>query len=522
MCPGSMRGSSRANHRGQSSVFKNIGSNWVVTLVTVAARYVLTPSTIHKLGDQAYGTWMLITAMTGYVSLLALGVPMAAVRSFAQHVAVGDEKKLSEAIGGCMALYLLLGAIALVVGTGLYVFFSFYNIPEPLSTDAHWAFVLMVVFVSIGFVGLLPEGVLASHDDFVPRNIVRLSALLLRVVLTVVLLSLSASLAVLALVQIACLMFDFVLCWVFIRRRYPNIRVRLRDFDWAMARGIFSFSLFVLVLNAGARLSFETDALVIGAFKDVGSIPYFTVANSFLIYLMEFIIAIAAVVMPIATRLKTQNKTAELRGVFLKWSKIALSLSLMVGLFLIVLGPRFIAWWIDPAFEAPAGEVLQILMVSYLVFLPMRGVALPILMGLGKPGLPTIGFLVAGVLNLVLSIALIGRFGLAGVALGTAIPNVLFGALVVVQTCRELETPVRAYLRYVVPRAVLGALPVLGVLLWFKLGLDVRSIGQLVAAGVAMVAVFGAIWVVFVYRDDPYVDLRRYLPGLRVSQKERA
>src|SRR5206468_3955739 len=134
--------------------------------------------------------------------------------------------------------------------------------------------------------------------------------------------------------------------------------------------------------------------------------------------------------------------------------KIALSLTMMAGLFLIVLGPRFIAWWIDPAYEQPAGEVLQILMVSYLVFLPVRGVALPILMGLGKPGVPTIGFLVAGLVNLGLSIALARPMGLAGVALGTAIPNVLYSGVVLVQACRELQTPVPAFLRYVVPRAV--------------------------------------------------------------------
>src|SRR5438132_13918873 len=99
-----------------------------------------------------------------------------------------------------------------------------------------------------------------------------------------------------------------------------------------------------------------TDSLVIGKFLDVSSIPYFTVANSFLIYLMEFIIAIAAVVMPMATRLKTQGRTCDLREIFLKWSKIALSLTMMAGCFLIVLGPRFIAWWIDPTFEKPAGQ----------------------------------------------------------------------------------------------------------------------------------------------------------------------
>jgi len=497
-------------------VFRNVGSNWLVTVVTVVAVYFLTPFTIHKLGDDGYGTWNLITALTGYLGLLVLGVPMASVRYFAQHVAKGDTRKLNEAIGSCTALYLLLGAIALVVGAGLYVFFMrTYHIPATLRGDARWAFALTVVFVSLGFVALLPNAVLAAHDDFVPRNIVRLWGVLLRVGLTFGLLALRASLTALALVQLACMVFDFVLCWLLVRRRYPATRMRLADFDWGMTRAIVAFSLYVLVLNAGARLTFETDSLVIGAYMDVGSIPYFTVANSFIIYLLEFLLAIAAVVMPTATRLQAQGKSAELREIFLKWSKIALSLTLAAGLFLIILGPRFIAWWVDPTFERPAGEVLQILMLSYLIFLPVRGVALPILMGLGKAGLPTIGFLVAGVVNLGLSIVLVRPLGLAGVAIGTAIPNVLFAGAVFLQACRELDVSVLRFLRYVVPRAVLGALPLVGLLLWFKGKLDVRGVVGLAGAGVAMMLVFAAIWVFFVYRNDPYVDLRAWLPRLR-------
>jgi len=497
-------------------VIKNVGSSWIATVVTVVAVYFLTPFTIHKLGDEGYGTWNLINAITGYLGLLVLGVPMASVRYFAQHVAKGDTRKLNEAIGSCTALYLLLGGIALVVGAGLYFFFTrAYTIPAALQGDAHSAFAVMVLFVSIGFVALLPNGVLSAHDDFVQRNIIRVWGVLLRLGLTLVLLALHASLTVLALVQVACLVFDFGLCWLLVRRRYPATRVRLADFDWGMTRAIFAFSIYVLILNAGARLSFETDSMVIGAFMDVGHIPYFTVANSFIIYLMEFLIAIAAVVMPTATRLQTQGKGAELRDIFLRWSKIALSLTLAAGLFLIVMGPRFIAWWVDPSFEQPSGQVLQILMLSYLVFLPVRGVALPILMGLGKAGLPTIGFLVAGALNLALSIALVRPLGLAGVALGTAIPNVLFAAAVLWQACRELDVSIVQFFRYVVPRATLGALPVVALLLFFKLHLDVRGIAALVGAGLAMTLVFALTWVFFVYKNDPYVDVRGWLPRLR-------
>ena len=138
-----------------------------------------------------------------------------------------------------------------------------------------------------------------------------------------------------------------------------------------------------------------------------------------------------------------------------------------------------------------------------------------ILMGLGKAGLPTIGFLATGVLNLVLSILLVRPLGLAGVALGTAIPNVVFAGIVFLQACRELDVSVAAFLRYVVPRALLGAVPVLALLLWFRDGLDVRTFAALVAAGVVMTLVFALTWVFFVYRNDPYVDLRGWLPRLR-------
>src|SRR5258708_40127702 len=97
-------------------------------------------------------------------------------------------------------------------------------------------------------------------------------------------------------------------------------------------------------------------------------------------------------------------------------------------------------------------------------------------MGLGKPGLPTIGFLVPALINLGLSIALARPLGLAGVAIGTAVPNVLFAALILWQACHELGTPVGQDPRYVVPRAAVGVGPVGALLLGGKNGLDVRTL----------------------------------------------
>jgi len=496
-------------------MLRNIGSNWVLTGATIAATYLLTPFVIRTLGQDGYGTWTLITAMTGYMSLLALGVPMACVRYLAQDIAEGDAEKMNETIASCAGMYLLVGGVAVAIGFALTLVFTAYDIPTTLRGEAPFAFAVMVVQVAGGFIGLLPEGIMFAHHDFVVRNIIRVASVAVRLTLTLTLLSLRPSLIMLAAVQLATLLFDFSASVLLIRRRYPGVRLGLADFHWSMVRKIFSFSMYVLLLSAGARLSFETDALVIGAVLGVAVIPFYAVANSLVVYLMDFTISIAAVVAPMATKLNTEHRRAELVDMFLKWSKISLSLTIAAGLFLVVIGPRFIGWWISADYEGPSGIVLQILMISCFAFLPVRGVALPILMGLGKPRTPTLAFVGAGVLNLILSIALARPFGLAGVAIGTAIPNILFAGVVLAAACRELEIGVAGYLRYVVPRAAAGALPSLALLVWFKVGLHVQNLTGFIAAGLAMSTVFALTWVLFVYRGDPYVDLMPRLDRLR-------
>ena len=56
-------------------MLKNVGSNWIVTLVTIAVTYFLMPFVLHTLGQDGYGTWALINSITGYLALLALASP---------------------------------------------------------------------------------------------------------------------------------------------------------------------------------------------------------------------------------------------------------------------------------------------------------------------------------------------------------------------------------------------------------------------------------------------------------------
>lgn len=497
-------------------MLKMVGSNWILTLLSVVVTFLLLPFNIKTLGHEAYGVWLLVISVTGYLGLLVLGAPMASVRYIAQYAAEGQKEKLNEAVGTFLGLYVALGAAALGIGLVLYVVFvSVWTIPAAFSDEVRITFAIVVTHIAFGFLQQLPYGIMSAYRDFVLRNAIIGSGVILRLLLTLVVLSQRPVVSSLAYVLMAVLGFELVVAWMMVGRRYPMLRLSFAHFEWRMLKRILSFSLYVLILQAGTRIAFETDSLVIGGLLRLEDIPFYTVACSMAMYLTQFVIGIAAVVMPTATKLQSEGSADELRKMFLRWSKIAYSLALAPGLFLIVLGPRFLAWWIEPSFENVAGPVLRVLMISFLAFLPLRGVALPILMGLGRAGKPTIAFLIVSVINLGLSIALARPFGLVGVAVGTAIPNVLFACVLLVITCREVQLPIRQYVHYVFSKATIGAIPVVCYLFWVLDNAQTASFLGLFFAGCVMLLVFLATWAVFVYRGDSLVNLRSFFPSIR-------
>ncbi len=503
-----------------NKVLTNVGSNWAATLGAVAVNYILTPFLIRTCGTEGYGIYMLIMSMAGYLSLLILGVPMASVRYFAEHEAEGDRAKLNETIGSCVGLYAMLGAVAVLIGAGLlFVFIRSYPIAPVWQWDSRVAFALQVLYVGIGFVTFLPEGIMHAHQDFVVRNLILLSILLLRLALTLVILRLVDSLALLAAIQVGCLVTDFTVSFLVIKHRYRGLVFSFARFRWATVRRIFSFSLYVLLLNLGSRMFFYTSPIIIGAFMEMSYVSYYSVGNFFLIYLVEFVGGIAMVILPAATRLKTQKRSREVGEIFLKSSKIVFALSLYGGLFLIVLGPRFIAWWVSASFEVPAGRVLQILVASALIYLPARGVAQPILVGLGKVEVPAVTCLAAGALSVLLGVVLVKPFGLPGLALGVGIPLVLMSIVLLVLACRELSVSFLGFLRYAVLRSVLGTVPVLGLLLWLREGWEVRSLQGLMSSFFMTSLFCLAVGAFFVFRNDPYLDVLSQLRGLRLWRR---
>ncbi len=488
-------------------MLKNVGATWGKVLVSILLSYILTPFIISTLGQERYGAWVLINSIMGYLAILALGVPAASVRYLSEALARKDLEDFNRTSGACGGLYVVLGGAALVATLPLFLFFTTYDLDAAVRADAYLAFVLVGAASAVGFYALLPAGILSAKSAFVALSGIQVFTQVLRFAVTIVGLRMEASIALLAAIQVGLAFVEFIVSAMYLRRTYPEIRLGRPRFDPGRIRKIFSFSVYVLLLSLGLRLHFQTDAIVIGGLLDVREIPYFDVANSLLLYLMEFVVAIGAVLMPAASRHGTLGEWNVLRDLYFKWAKIAVSLTCVAALYLMVFGPAFIGRWIGPSFTEPAGLVLRILVVANLLFLPARGVAIPLLLGIGQARVAMFSFAGFAILNLVASLALARPLGLAGVAIGTAVPIALFAVHVLAYAARKVQARVGSFFLYVFGRNLLALGAGLLILRASQVWFDMSGYPGLVAAGFFTVGLAAVLWVGFVHRRDPHLDL---------------
>src|SRR5437764_9256625 len=91
-------------------VARNVLCNWAGMAAHMLAGFVVAPLLIRHLGEARYGLWILIGSLTGYFTLLDLGVGAAVGRNVAYRRAKGDAEG---------ALAILSTALALLTGVGL-------------------------------------------------------------------------------------------------------------------------------------------------------------------------------------------------------------------------------------------------------------------------------------------------------------------------------------------------------------------------------------------------------------------
>jgi O-antigen/teichoic acid export membrane protein len=435
-------------------------TRYILLFVNIAIGIFLMPFTIHHLGKAQYGLWMLAASMTAYLQLLDLGYGNGLVRQVTQADARGDEEEMNVILSTFLIVYTVIGVTALGA-IAVIAAFVLPRFPNLSSADVATAQIVVIVLgfrAAIAFPMSVFGAVTTARQRFALTGGIAIAVALLQGAATYIVLRAGYGLLTLVTVSTVIGVASYSAYAAAARATFPAMRLSPSRFSRTQVREVTSFSLYLFLISIAIYVGTNIDNLIIGAYLGTTAIAVYTIAVRLAEYQRQLCGQFSGFLFPLVVRFDASRDVQALQATLLDGSRIAVGLVAGVTLCLVGFGDQIVALWMGPGF----GESIPPLYVLVLagVIMVGQGPAGTILLAAGRHRAVAAASVMDILLNIGLSVVLVSRYGLTGVALGTALPYaVLNVAVLVPMACRTLNVPLRRFAAVVITPSLVALLP---------------------------------------------------------------
>lgn len=398
-------------------------------LGAIVIAFMLSPFLVHTLGDTNYGIWSIISAFAGYMTLLDLGVSSAIAKYVSKYKALKDYKSLNVVFSSGLVIMSLVGLLLFAISPFLAdIVVSTFKFDPGMQDTIHALVIVAAIDVAV-FVasGVFYGAFFGFQRNEITNAAVLFTALFKAVVFYFVLTS-GFGLLAMAVVSLIAHILAALLLALTLRRVEPKVIITTKYADKSTIFSIFNYSKFTFLTMLGLQLIYYSDAFVIGYFLSAAAITIYTIPWSLNEYSNKLIHAVAQTFVPVFSQQEATNER-DLYKTYLSGTKAVILLSNLLCIGVLTLGDEFIGIWMGPRYAVECSTLLTIMFTTQLFKSPQL-ISYSILLGTANHQKFATYNMAFSVANLILSIILVQKFGLIGVASATAITQILFYVVV--------------------------------------------------------------------------------------------
>jgi O-antigen/teichoic acid export membrane protein len=378
---------------------------------------LLVPIIIRKIGLVDFGMWALATGLVGSLGLLDAGLQPTLTKKVAESLALNDEAALGKTAGRVLAMYLLIGILAGTVMCVLAIFAGrVFHLPAADVDRFRIVLVIVAIQLAMTFPLSTWTGIVSGLQDFHFLSALAIAINLGRFIFTIVLLKMGFGLLSLIWLGLFATCLSGLASAIWVRRRLPGLIIHVPR-PWFSGSGdVLRFSGAMFVWAIAGRILLESPRLIIAVFLPMASIGTYEVGLRICNYSRSILYPMFTF-LPAASDLNARNEAARLRELYLVGTKYFLLAYAFVAGAILLFGKQFIFLWLGSGFEQSA--LIMTVLVLGTLYQSQNMVAHVILPGMGR--LRAFTFIMAAypIVNVALSVILLKKYGLIGVAFGT-------------------------------------------------------------------------------------------------------
>jgi len=403
-------------------IIKNSMSNTAAFAVEAITAFLLMPFVILNLGDSAYGIWVLINALTGYLGLFKLGFRPSINKHVAEYEAKGDFEGMREYMSATLHIYLYIAVVSYFL-PGLFLDNNEYLL----------IFQILILFAGVqsvfSLMGTAYGGVISGYQRYEINAGIEIVVILVRALLIFILLPYFKDLYTVAIAHFTITILGFIATIYYGRKISPIKKLSVfKKPGKEILKLIIKYNSISFIIAALAIFMSYMDSVIVGLILPLSVITHYVVGVRLVKYATMFLSVTTKVIAPAISELNAKNNHEMLLKVLHSTYKVSCIVVFPMLAYLVVLGDDFIALWVGDGYE-DSYRVMVIFAFASIFIAPTEALG-SFLYGLGNHVyLMYINILEAIIIIPACYIAGV-HYGIVGIAAGIAVPRAIFRGVI--------------------------------------------------------------------------------------------
>lgn len=441
-------------------------------MVTLAVTFLTMPIIIKLLGDEWYGIWVVVGTFMGYFGVLDFGLTSATTRYLAKHWKGNDQAEIAKTITTSFTGFCILSCVALVLA-GLSILLAPYFLDSEVSiTNIQIVLLILALDLAIAFPVSVYQAVLMveMRNDLI--GTIKIVQSLIKVPLVYWLVSVDGNIIHVALMTFGLnLLMRFMIIWKALSY-LDNKALQLKSFSWRALEKYFHFGKFTFLGQIGDLIRFRLDVVVIAGYLGSALVVPYEIALQLNRIASQAVSNVVSGSQPVFTNYYAEGRMDLVREKLLFLTRVNVFVSTILAASLLLVAQSLISIWVGDKYLSAYMPLIILCMLTPLGI--GQNAAVQVFYAMSKHKYYAYVNLCEAGANLLISIMLVERYGLVGVALGTAIPFIISKCFFVpYYICKFTELSWVDYLKnFVYPLAYIAVFEVITLLLIDWMGLE--------------------------------------------------
>lgn len=390
----------------------------------ILLQLLLAPIVLRIAGQEVLGAYSFLMQMVNWAALTDLGFGVAIGRYLSQAIGIDDHRQRFRSIfitgrTFYLASNLAFAAIILIMSWKVSILMP---MNDSVVSEARLSLILLAVWVAIRIPFSLYNDALSATQNLAAVNIIVAMGAALRLILSLGMVMLGASLTGLMLANILAEAATYIAGYMWYRKLYPDDRFGWGMPDRSLFREMFGFGITYMVMIVASRLSASTDSIIVGYLYGAAAVSIYYTSQMPGTMLYQLIWKLTDNSAPALNELHARRATSQLTNAYLRLLRYSLLLVIPLAFGIFAFNRSAITVWVGQA--QYAGDMLTLSLAIFAITQVIVHLNAIVLVAFGNIRVMSMFCLGAGIVKVILAFWLGGIMGLQGVMIANALVDI--------------------------------------------------------------------------------------------------